>query len=64
MYFNKNGFPPSHVLDGNEVVFGSMTPDSTTTNSDKESFYFWRLQRLKKNVCRTSSLATFGDQQT
>ncbi len=22
MYFNKNGFPPSHVLDSNEVVSG------------------------------------------
>jgi hypothetical protein len=50
MYFKKNGFPPSHVLDSNEVVFGPMTPtvQQQTTNSDKESFYSWRLQRLKK----------------
>jgi hypothetical protein len=66
MYFDKNGFPPSHVLDSNEVVSGPMTPDSTTTNNKfrQRKFLFLEIAAIEKNVCRTSCLATFGDQKT
>ena len=66
MYFDKNGFPPSDVLDSNEVVSGPMTTDSTTTNNKfrQRKFLFLEIAAIEKNVCRTSCLATFGDQQT